>query len=1047
MNISSPFIRRPIGTVLLTCAIALAGIVAYFQLPVAPLPQVEFPAINVSASLPGASPEIMASSVAAPLEREFGHIAGLNEMTSSSTLGSTSISLQFDLTRDIDGAARDVQAAINAASANLPSNLPSNPSYHKSNPANAPIMILGLTSDIHSRGEMYDAADSIIEQRLLQIEGVGNVNIGGGALPAVRVDVNPTLLNSFGLSLEDVRTMLGSQNANLAKGQLANGYTTSDVLANDQLFKADDYKPLVVAYTNGAEVRLSDIASVQDSVENIRTAGFVNGRQSVMLIIQSAPGANIIATVDRIKAVLPALQASIPKGINMTVMLDRSTNIRASVHDVERTLLIAVMLVILVVFIFLRSPHTTLIPAIVVPVSLIGTFAVMYLFGYSLDNLSLMALTISTGFVVDDAIVVVENTSRYLEQGLSPMDAALKGAREVGFTVLSISISLVAVFTPILLMGGLIGRLFREFAVTLSTAILVSLVISLTATPMMCSRLLRRQKEEGHGWFYRTSENAFAWVLEQYKQSLQTVLRHPAITLVVLIVTIAANFVLFVKIPKGLFPEQDNGTILGGIQGDEDASYQSMQAATACFVRIATNDPAIANVMGFTGGGQGAANGGFIYMALKPLNERKISALQVINRLRPKFSVVPGATVFAQAGQDLRTGGRQSLSQYQYTIQSQSLSDLTKWGPILLAQMKKLRGFTDVNSDQQNDGLQASLVYDRNTASRLGIPAKLIDSTVYDAFGQEDVSTMYSSLNQYHVVMEVEPQFWQNPQGLDAIYLHATNSSAMVPLGAVARYQPTTSAIQVNHTGQFPSVTYSFNTLPGVALGDAVNEINQMEQNLKMPETIQRSFGGNAALFQSSLSTELYLVIIALVAVYIVLGILYESYIHPITILSTLPSAGVGAVVALMVCNTELSIIAMIGVILLIGIVKKNAILMVDFALAAEREQNLPPREAIYQACLLRFRPILMTTMSALFGALPMVISQGVGSEIRRPLGIAIVGGLILSQILTLYTTPVVYLYFDRFRLWWEARRHQRPATVPPPVPPSALGLSHGGAR
>jgi multidrug efflux pump len=1043
MNISSPFIRRPIGTVLLTAAIALAGTVAYFQLPVAPLPQVEFPAINVNASLPGASPEIMASSVAAPLEREFGHIAGLNEMTSSSTLGSTSISMQFDLTRDIDGAARDVQAAINSARANLPANLPDNPSYHKSNPANAPIMIIGLTSDIHSRGEMYDAADSIIEQRLLQIEGVGNVNIGGGALPAVRVDVNPTLLNSFGLSLEDVRTMLGNQNANLAKGQLANGHTTSDILANDQLFNAAVYKPLVVTYANGAAVKLSDIANVQDSVENVRTAGFVNGRQSVMLIIQSAPGANIIETVDRIKAVLPSLQASIPKGINMTVMLDRSTNIRASVHDVERTLLIAVMLVILVVFVFLRSPHTTLIPAIVVPISLIGTFAVMYLFGYSLDNLSLMALTISTGFVVDDAIVVVENTSRYIEQGLSSMEAAVKGAREVGFTVLSISISLVAVFTPILLMGGLIGRIFREFAVTLSTAIIVSLVISLTATPMMCSRVLRRQKIERHNWLYRASESGFNWILEQYRLSLQTVLRHPAITLIVLLLTIVANGVLFIKIPKGLFPEQDNGTVLGGIQGDEDASYQSMQSAVSRFVRIATNDPAIANVMGFTGGGQGAANGGFIYMALKPLNQRKISALQVINRLRPKFGVVPGATVYAQPGQDLRIGGRQSFAQYQYTIQSENLSDLTKWGPILLEQMKKLRGFTDVNSDQQNDGLQASLVYDRNTASRLGIPAKLLDSTVYDAFGQEDVSTMYSSLNQYHVVMEVEPQFWQNPQGLDTIYLHATNSSAMVPLGAVARYQPTTSAIQVNHTGQFPSVTYSFNTLPGVALGDAVKEINQMEQSLKMPETVQGSFGGSAALFQSSLSTELYLVILALVAVYIVLGILYESYIHPITILSTLPSAGVGAVVALMVCNTELSIIAMIGVILLIGIVKKNAILMVDFALAAEREHHLPPREAIYQACLLRFRPILMTTMSALFGALPMVISQGVGSEIRRPLGIAIVGGLILSQILTLYTTPVVYLYFDRLRLWWEGRRHKRPAMAHA----SAFGLSQGGVR
>jgi multidrug efflux pump len=1046
MNISAPFIRRPIGTALLTAAIALAGIVAYLQLPVAPLPQIDFPTIGVNASLPGASPTIMASAVAAPLERELGHIAGLNEMTSSSSLGSTSITLQFDLSRDIDGAARDVQAAINAARANLPANLPENPSWRKWNPANAPIMIIALTSDVYGRGKMYDAADSIIAQRLLQIQGVGNVNIGGGALPAVRVDVNPTLLNSFGLSLEDVRAMLNKQNANLAKGQLADGHSMRDILANDQLFKAADYKPLIVAYTNGAPVQLSDIATVSDSVENIRTAGYMNGKPAIPLIIFSAPGANIIQTVDRIRAVLPSLQASIPVGIKMTVMLDRSTTIRASVFEVQRTLVVAVMLVILVVFIFLRSPRTTLIPAVVVPVSLIGTFGVMYLFGYSLDTLSLMALTISTGFVVDDAIVVVENISRYVEQGMSPMEAALKGSREVGFTVLSISASLIAVFTPVLLMGGLLGRLFREFAVTLSTAIVISLVISLTTTPMMCSLLFRAKKETRHGKIYQLSENAFAWLLEHYRLSLQVVLQHWAVTLVVLLLTIAANVVLFIKVPKGFFPLQDNGTAFGGIQGNMDASYQSMQEVTVRFARIATNDPAVAGVIAFTGGG-GPANNGFIYVALKPLQERRVSSLEVVNRLRPKFAVVSGASVFLQPGQDLRFGGRQSAALYQYTIQSENLDDIDKWGPILLEKMKKLHGFTDVNSDQENNGLQASLVYDRNTAMRMGIPAQLLDSTIYDAFGQEYVSTMYSALNQYHVIMEVEPQFWQNPQGLNQIYLHATNSSAMVPLGAVAHYEPTVAPIAVNHTGQFPSATISFNLAPGVSLGDATKQINQLVESLKMPSSIQRGFAGNAAAFQSVIFMEILLLIVAVLAVYIVLGILYESYIHPITILTTIPSATAGAVLALLVSNTDLSIIAIIGLILLIGIVKKNAILMVDFALAAEREHHLSSREAIYQACLLRFRPILMTTLSAMFGALPLVISSGIGSELRRPLGIAIVGGLALSQVLTLYTTPVVYLCFDWFRLWWARTARSYAAATPPPLPPSAVKFSKGGAQ
>ena len=1036
MNIAAPFIRRPTGTILLTAAIVLAGIVAYLQLPVAPLPQVDLPTIVVEAQLPGASPAIVASSVAAPLERQFGHIAGLKEMTSSSDLGYTSVVLQFELGRDINGAARDVQAAINAARANLPSNLPHNPSWWKVNPASAPIMILALTSDMYGRSQMYDAADSIIKQRLLQIEGVGEVNIGGGALHSVRVDVNPTLLNSFGLSLEDVRALLGAQNANLAKGQMANNNLTADIVDNDQLFNAADYKPLILTYTNGATVRLSDIANVQDSIQNTRVAGFVNGKQAVLLIIFPTPEANIIQTVDRINGTLPFLRASLPAGMNMTVMMDRSTTIRSSVNVVEGTLGIAIILVILVVFIFLRNPRTIVIPAVVVPTSLIGTFGVMYLCGYSLDNLSLMALIVCTGFVVDDAIVVVENISRHAELGLSAWEAAFKGAREVAFTVLSISISLIAVFTPILLMSGIVGRFMREFAVTLSTAILISLVISLTTTPMLCSLLLRYRKEEAHNWFYRASERTFSWLHEHYKQSLRTVLRHPAITLAVLLLTIVGNVLLYIYVPKGFFPDQDNGTVWGGITGDQDASYQAMREASLRFNEIATNDPAVENAMVFTGG-NGAANQGFLYLTLKPLKERKITSAEVIDRLRPKFAVVPGATVF------LQTGGGQN----QYTIQSQSLDDLNQWGPILFQHMQKLKGFTDVNSDQQNEnnGLQAQLVYDRNTAARLGLSAQLLDRTIYDAFGQEEVSVMYTPLNQYYVIMEVEPQFWQDPSGLDKIYLRTTNSTGMIPLGAVAHYVPATAPIEVNHIGQFPSVTVTFNLSPGVAIGDAVKEVDQMEQDLKMPASIHGSFTGNAADFQSFLSNELLIVFIAFFAVYVVLGILYESYIHPITILSTLPSAGVGALLALLLFHTEFSVIAIIGILLLIGIVKKNAILMVDFAITAEREHHLSPREAIYDACVLRFRPIMMTTMAAMFGALPLVISTGVGSELRRPLGITIVGGLMLSQVLTIYTTPVVYLYFDRLRLWWEARRPKRKAISMSLL--QAFGFSKGSAQ
>jgi multidrug efflux pump len=1036
MNIAAPFIRRPTGTILLTAAIVLAGIIAYLQLPVAPLPPVDLPTIVVEAQLPGASPAIVASAVAAPLERQFGHIAGLKEMTSSSDLGYTSIVLEFELGRDINGAARDVQAAINAARANLPANLPHNPSWWKVNPASAPIVILALTSGIYGRGQMYDAADSIIKQRLLQIEGVGEVNIGGGALHSVRVDVNPTLLNSFGLSLEDVRAVLAAQNANLAKGQLANNNLTADIADNDQLFKAADYKPLIVAHTNGAAVRLSDIANVQDSIQNTRVAGYVNGRQSVLLIIFPTPEANIIQTVDHINATLPFLKASLPTGINMTVMLDRSTTIRSSVNVVEGTLGVAIILVILVVFIFLRNPRTIVIPAVVVPTSLIGTFGVMYLCGYSLDNLSLMALIVCTGFVVDDAIVVVENISRHVEQGMSAGEAAVIGAREVAFTVLSISISLIVVFTPILLMSGIVGRFMREFAVTLSTAILISLVISLTTTPMLCSLLLRYRGEEKHNWFYRASERTFNWLHEHYKKSLQLVLRHPAITLAILLLTFVGNILLYIYIPKGFFPDQDNGSVYGDITGDQDASYLAMREASRRFNEIATNDPAVENSMVFTGG-NGAANHGFIYLTLKSLKERKISSAKVIDRLRPRFAVVPGATIF------LQTGGGQN----QYTIQSQNLDDLNTWGPILFQHMQKLKGFTDVSSDQQNEnnGLQASLVYDRNTAARLGLSAQMIDRTIYDAFGQEEVSVMYTPLNQYYVIMEVEPQFWQDPRGLDKIYLRTTNSAGMIPLGAVAHYQPATAPIEVNHIGQFPSVTVTFNLTPGFALGDAVKEIDQMEQDIKMPASIHGRFTGNAADFQSFLSNELLIVFIALFAVYVVLGILYESYIHPITILSTLPSAGVGALLALLAFHTEFSVIAIIGILLLIGIVKKNAILMVDFAITAERDHHLSPREAIYEACVLRFRPIMMTTMAAMFGALPLVFSTGIGSELRRPLGIAIVGGLMLSQVLTLFTTPVVYLYFDRLRLWWEARRPKRKAMSMSLL--QAFGFSKGSVQ
>ena len=1023
MSLSAPFIHRPIATILLTVAIALAGGVAFTVLPVSPLPQIDFPTITVAASFPGASPETMASSVAAPLERQFGRIAGVTEMTSTNYLGTTAITLQFDLNRNIDAAARDIEAAINAARGYLPTDLPSNPTYRKVNPADAPILIMALTSDVYDPGRLYDLASTILQQKLSQLQGVGQVTVGGSSLPAVRVELNPTALNKYGLQLEDVRTLLSSQNANRPKGDIADNTTTSILATNDQLLKADAYKPLVVSYQNGAAVKLADIATVQDSVEDLRAAGMTNGKPSVLLVIFREPGANIMATVDRVREAIPQLKASIPAAIDLTVVLDQTNTIRASVRDVERTLLISIGLVILVVFVFLRNVRTTFIPSVVVPVSLIGTFGVMYLFRYSLDNLSLMALTIATGFVVDDAIVVIENVTRHLEQGMRPMEAALKGAQEIGFTVLSISISLIAVFIPILLMGGIVGRLFREFAVTLSAAILVSLIVSLTTTPMMCARLLKHQREEDHGKLYRASEKVFAWVLLMYEHSLGWVLRHGAITLAVLLLTVGINIYLLIIVPKGFFPQQDTGRIMGGIQGVQDTSFQAMRDRIARFVDIVKADPAVANVMAFTGGGAGTTtNTGRVFMSLKPLDERDVSADQLINRLRPKLATVPGAVLYLQASQDLRVGGRLGNAEYQYTIQSENLEDLTRWGPVLLEQMRKLPGVTDVSSDQQNNGLQASLVYDRWTAARLGITPQLIDDTLYDAFGQRQVSTMFTQLNQYHVVMEVEPEFWQSPEALKQIYIRATNGG-MVPLSAFTQYEASTAPLAVNHQGQFPSVTLSFNLAPGLALSDAVTRIHEIEQSIGMPATITGSFSGTLQAFQASLATQPILIVTALMAVYIVLGILYESYIHPITILSTLPSAGTGAVLALLICRTELSVIALIGIILLIGIVKKNAIMMIDFALEAERREGKTPQEAIYQACVLRFRPIMMTTMAALLGALPLALGTGVGSELRRPLGIAIVGGLIVSQMLTLYTTPVVYLYLDGCRLWFERRR------------------------
>ena len=1051
-NPSRLFIERPVATTLLTIGIALAGAMSFALLPVSPLPQVDFPTISVNAGLPGASPETMAATVATPLERALGRIAGVTEMTSNSSLGSTNVTLQFDLSRDIDGAARDVQAAINAARNLLPTGLPNNPNYRKVNPADAPILILAMTSDTLSRSQMFDAADTILAQKISQVSGVGNVNVGGSARPAVRVELNPRQLNNAGIGVEAVRNAIASTNANRPKGVLDDGSRAWQIYANDQSKTAAEYRPLIVAYQKGAPVRLGDVAQVIDSNQDLRNAGLANGKPSVVLIIFRQPNANIIDTVERVKALLPQLHASIPAAITLEIMLDRTTTIRASLRDTERTLLLSVALVILVVFLFLGNARAALIPSVAVPVSLIGTFGAMVLFGYSLNIFTLMALTVATGFVVDDAVVVLENVSRHIEAGMKPFDAALRGAKEVGFTVVSMSFSLIAVFIPILLMGGIVGRLFREFAVTLSVAILVSLVVSLTVTPMMCAYVLKPRRVDNHrnagantstrahrqsAWrrllsgidrrvvqpISRGSTRIVDGMTRGYTRSLGWALAAAPLMIVILFATIALNVWLYTIVPKGFFPQQDTGRMGGAIQADQAISFQAMQTKLERFVKIVQADPAVVNVIAFTGGGQ--RNFGNMFVALKPLSERKETIDQVIARLRRATAREPGATLYFQAVQDVRVGGRPSSAQYQYTLQADDINELREWEPKIRLALTQLPELADVNTDTQDKGLQTSLVIDRDAASRLGITTVAIDTTLNDLFGQRQVSTIYNPLNQYKVVMEAAPRYWQSPDTLKGVYVASKNGEA-IALSSFARYETTNTALRVSHQGQFVASTISFNLPENVSLSQATNAIDNTMSRIGVPSTIHGGFQGTARAFQDSLSSQPILIATALLAVFIVLGILYESLVHPLTILSTLPSAGVGALLALLLTGTEFSIIALIGVILLIGIVKKNAIMMIDFAIAREREFGLSPRDAIFEAAALRFRPIMMTTLAALFGALPLALGAGDGAELRKPLGIAIVGGLLVSQVLTLYTTPVVYLYFDRMSLWARRRRDER---------------------
>ena len=1021
-NFSAPFVRRPVATSLVTIAIFLSGAIAFRFLPVAPLPQVDLPTIGVGASLPGASPETMASAVATPLERQFGRIAGVTQMTSSSTLGNTGIALQFDLSRDINAAARDVEAAINAARSQLPADMPSQPTYRKVNSADSPILLLSLVSDTIPIAQIYDAGNSVVAQKLSQVEGVGQVFVWGSSSPAVRVQVNPQQLNSYGISLEQVHKALQSSNSNLAKGALSDKDRTFAVSDSDQLFKAYEYEPLIVGGHAGASVRLVDIATVVDSVEDIRNLGLPGGKPGVIIAIFRQPGANMIETADKVKANLPWLRSSISPSLKLDVVIDRTLVIRASVHEVERTMIISIILVILVVFAFLRNYWATVIPSVAVPLSLVGTFGVMYLFGYSLDNLSLMALTISTGFVVDDAIVVIENITRHIENGMKPFAAAMKGASEIGFTVLSMSTSLVAVFIPILLMPGIVGRLFREFAVVLSVAIGVSLFVSLTTTPMMCARFLKHESGR-HNWIYKFFESSFNHVLHLYDISLRWVLRRQLLILGLTFLTAGVCAYLFFHVNSGFFPQQDTGRISGMIQGDQDLSFAAMSQKMRTFTDIVMKDPAVDTLTSFTGGGSGGSTAR-MFGQLKPLSERKLSVDEVIARIRKATSKVPGAVLYLQAVQDLSMGGHGTAAQYQYTLQADNLDDLTHWAPLLQKRLSRIPELRDVNSDQQMHGLQSSLVIDRDTASRLGVSMQVIDNTLSDAFGQRQVSNMYKGLNQYHVVLEVMPSAQQSPEALKSIYVPATGGN-LIPLSAFAQYEPSNTALSVNHLGIFPAITLSFNLAPGASLGPAVEHIQAATREIGVPATVHATFQGTARAFQDSRASQLFLVITALIAVYIVLGILYESFIHPITILSTIPSAGIGAILAIRFSGSDLNMIALIGIILLIGIVKKNAILMIDFAVQVEREEKVSPLEAIYKACLLRFRPILMTTMAALFGALPLALGNGVGSELRRPLGITIIGGLIVSQMLTLFTTPIVYIYMDRLQSWLQGiRKH-----------------------
>jgi len=1022
VNLSAPFVARPVATTLLAIGVVLAGAVAFTQLPVSPLPQVDYPTISVQAQLPGANPETMASTVATPLERALGRIAGVTEITSSSSLGSTRITLQFDLSRNINDAATEVQSAINAARSQLPSGMPNNPTYRKVNPADAPIMVLTLTSDTLPRGEMYDWASTVVAQKISQVRGVGQVTVGGSALPAVRAELNPTALNAQGIALSDIRTALANANSNRPKGLVENGDRVWWIYANDQAKKAAEYLPLIVSYKNGAAVRLADVADVVDSVQDVRNAGEANGRPAVLIIINREPNANILETVQRVRDLMPFLSASIPAAAELGVAMERTSTIRASLSEVEKTLVIAVVLVILVVFAFLRRLRATLIPAAAVPVSIIATFGFMYIAGFSLNNLSLMALIVATGFVVDDAIVVLENATRHIEEGMPPMQAALTSAAEVGFTVVSMSLSLIAVFIPILFMGDIVGRLFREFAMSLSFAILVSLVCSLTLTPMMCARLLSARAPK-HGGLYQASESVFNAVRSRYARTLGWALRHRLVMLGVLGAAVALNIYLYIAMPKGFFPQQDTGRLIGFIRADQTTSFQAMQEKMVQVVRILRSDPAVTSVTGVTGGGFGARNSGFMFMELKPIRERP-SAGAVVARLRPQLSHMPGVNVFLVPVQDVRVGGRQASGTYQYTLQSDDLDALRLWTVRLQNALMSVPQLADVTSDQETRGLQAMVVIDRPSAARMGITPDIIDQTLGNAFGQSVVSTIYTERNQYRVVMEVDPRYAQGPEALKDVYIRTPNGA--VPLAAVAQYDYSNAPLSVNHQGQFASSTVSFNLPEGVSLSQAAAAIDDTMARIGVPATVYGSFQGTARSFQTTLARQPWLILAAILTMYIVLGVLYESTVHPLTILSTLPSAGLGALLALLAFKAEFTVIALIAVFLLIGLVKKNAILMVDFALDRERA-GMAPQQAIYEACLLRFRPIMMTTMAAMLGALPLVIRRGDGAELREPLGIAIVGGLILSQLLTLYTTPVVYLYVDRLNNWWMRSVRRRP--------------------